>query len=137
MKTIVVAAMCIVAACDRREPIASCSDNLHGVWSAPSGRWMLLDNGPTLEIFPLFDDSVPEGAPRVIDVKRGDKLVGDMKRRYMRRADECNSRASFHVTACSDETLQVVFSDVSPPLTYAPCTWPQSAPARVERWRRE
>ena len=54
--TITVAAL---AGCDRREPIESCTQNLHGVYVAPEGqRWMLLDNRVTLELFPLFDDSV-------------------------------------------------------------------------------
>lgn len=132
------AALCLVAAgCDRREPIARCSDNLHGEWSGPSGRWMLLDNGATLELFPLFDDSVADGAPRVIDVKRDAQMQGQIKRRFMRRADACDARASFVVTACKADTLQIVLGEVSAPLTYAPCTWPQSVPAHVETWQRQ
>ena len=123
--------------CDRA-PIASCRDDLRGVWVAPAGaHWMLLDNGATLEGYPLFDDTVPSGAPRLIDLARGDKLAGHVKRRYMQRAHTCDARAPFTITACRGDELQVVLGDVSPPLTFGPCTWSPQVPSRVETWRRQ
>jgi hypothetical protein len=70
-----------IAACSRRDPIASCDDDLRGVYAAGHERWMVLDNGATLEAYPLFPDGAgpgPEGAlpadivvaPRVIDFQR-------------------------------------------------------------------
>jgi hypothetical protein len=127
-----------LGACQRRAPFASCDENLHGVYVTPAGaRWMLLDNGPTLELYPLFDDLVVEGAPRLIDIARGEKLQGHVKRRYMRRALACEGRAPATITACKDDTLQFVIGEVASPLSYEPCAWPQQAPTRVELWRRD
>jgi len=127
-----------IAACESREPITSCSQNLHGVWVTPAGaKWMVLDNGPTLEVFPLFDDLVPEGAPRVIDVTRGPKNEGNLKRRFMRRDIACEARAPVTLTSCSNDSLQFVIGEVSAPLSFEPCSWPQQAPSRVEVWRRD
>jgi hypothetical protein len=72
------AAVLAIAAC-RRDPIASCDDDLRGVYLAASERWMVLDHGATLEAYPLFPDvpggatgdAVLEVAPRVIDFERG------------------------------------------------------------------
>ena len=98
---------------------------------------MLLDNGATLELFALFDDSVPDGAPRVIDAYRTHSLAGDVKRRFMQRDVVCDARAPFHITACTADGLQIVVADPPAPLAYAPCAWPQALPSRVETWRRE
>lgn len=138
MRAHAAAVLATVAACQTREPITTCATNLHGVYVTPAGaRWMVLDNGPTLEVFPLFDDLVPEGAPRVIDLKRGDTLAGQVKRRYMRRALACEARAPATLTACKDDSLQFVIGEVTAPLSYEPCVWSQQAPTRVEVWRRE
>jgi hypothetical protein len=132
-----IAAILIVAACDRRAPIGGCDQRLAGAWTTPQGRWMIVDNGKTLEIYPLFDDSIPDGAPRLIDLRRDGKLAGDLQRRFMRRAVICEARAPVTVTACNDDTLQLVIGDVTAPLSYEPCAWPQQAPAHVELWRRD
>jgi hypothetical protein len=96
------AMLVVVAACTDRAPITSCDDPIAGVWESPAGaRWMVLDHGATLEGFPLVDDSIPDGAPRVIDLGRGrGKLTGDLKRRFMRRAATCEARAPVTVTTC-------------------------------------
>ena len=58
MKRVVVLA---IAACSRRAPIASCDDDLRGVYVAGGERWMVLDHGDTLEAYPLFPDgAAPE-----------------------------------------------------------------------------
>lgn len=132
------AAVAVCTACERRAPIDSCAQNLHGVYATPAGaRWMLLDNGRTLELFPLFDDTVPDGAPRVIDLARGDKLTGHVKRRFMQRATACEARAPVTVTACKANALQLVVGEVTSPVAYEPCSWGQPVPSRVEVWNRE
>jgi len=128
-----------VAACGR-EPVRTCADDLQGVWRGESGeRWMILDAHDKLEIYPLFDDAgFGETAPRVIDVeRRADSLAGTQHRRYMQRADSCDSRVAVRVTACGDDTLDIVLADSVPPLSFAPCSWPRAAPSRRERWHRE
>jgi hypothetical protein len=135
MRWILAVAGLALAACDRQPAVTSCDDALLGVWIAPGGsRWMILDYGATLEAFPLFDDAVADGAPRLIDLRRTDKLAGEVKRRYR---DRCEAHAPIRVAKCKADTLQVVLADPQPPLQDAPCTWGQVAPSRVEHWRRE
>jgi hypothetical protein len=130
-------AIAVVAACDRRTAVRTCDDSLQGVWVTPNAtRWMLLDHGATLEGYPLFDDSVPEGAPRVIDLARGERLDGEVKRRFMRRAATCDARAPIRVTACKNDTLELVLADPARPLTYPPCSFGPPSPSRAETWRR-
>jgi hypothetical protein len=153
------AAVLAIAAC-RRDPIASCDDDLRGVYLAASERWMVLDHGATLEAYPLFPDApggaagdaVLEVAPRVIDFERGpgvdasdpthphdlaSLIEGTLRRRYMRGSELCEARASVHVTRCANDTLELVLVDPAPPIAFAPCTWPGPGPSHVVRWRRE
>jgi hypothetical protein len=136
-----------IAAC-RRDPIASCDDDLRGVYLAASERWMVLDHGATLEAYPLFPDGAPaaagdatalEIAPRVIDLERrpGATIEGTLRRRYLQRAEICDARVPVHVTGCADDTLELVLADPAPPLAFTPCTWPGPGPSRVVHWRRE
>jgi hypothetical protein len=70
----------LLVACKSPPPIAACTDDLGGVYATPTGRWMMLDSRATLEAYPLFDDSVPAGAPRVLDLARGsagERIDGD------------------------------------------------------------
>jgi hypothetical protein len=75
----------LAAGCgDRRPPLASCADDLRGVYVADGGRrWMILDQRATLEVYPLFDDVTPvvataaaagreplELGPRVLELSR-------------------------------------------------------------------
>jgi hypothetical protein len=145
-------ALLVVVACDRRSAVTSCDDSLHGVWITEAGaKWSLLDRGKTLEAYPLFDDAVPEGAPRVIALERrrpkmepagftpagGVDLAGQVKRRYMRGGDSCEAHAPIRVTKCEANMLQIVVADPQPPAQFAACQWPLAAPSRVERWRRD
>lgn len=132
-------AVLLLTACDRRTPVTSCDDDLHGVWVTDTGaRWMMLDNGGTLEAYPVFDDSVPNGAPRVIDIRRGEKLQGEVKRRFMAGSAACEASAPIRIAKCKASGLQVVVADPQPPLELAPaCTWPGPSPSRVEHWHRE
>ncbi len=52
-----------VVACSRRAPIASCDDDLRGVYVAGDERWMLLDQGDVLEGYPLFPDGMAPDSP--------------------------------------------------------------------------
>lgn len=132
------AVVAALAACDRQSPVTSCDDDLHGVWITDTGaKWSLLDNGRTLEAYPLFDDAVPGGAPRVIDVRRADKLSGTVTRRFMQGADECAAKAPMRVAKCKASTLQIVVADPQPPLSFSPCSWGKPADSRVEHWRRQ
>ena len=135
------AAMAVVvalAACDRRPTVTSCDDDLHGVWITDTGaKWSLLDTGNTLEAFPTFDDAVPTGAPRVIDIKRADKLSGTVTRRFMQGATECAAKAPIRIAKCKDNTLQIVVADPQPPLQFSPCSWGKPAESRLEHWHRD
>lgn len=146
-----VLAVAAAAACSRRASIASCDDDLRGVYASDAGRWMLLDQGATLEAYPLFPDAdgPPDAvaAPRRIELSRAAggtaaapgtaALAGALRRRYMRGAERCDARVPVQITRCAGDALDVVLADPSPPLGFAPCTWPSPAASRIERWRRD
>lgn len=137
------------AACGRRAPLTSCDGDLGGVYIAGDRRWMIVDDGPTLEAYPLFPDAdgPPDlvAAPRKIELDRpaarpaapNRELTGALRRRYMRRAQRCDAHLPVHVTRCAGDTLDVVLADPAPPIELSPCTWPGPGPSRLERWRRE
>lgn len=128
----------MASACDRRPPVTSCDDDLHGVWVSDTGaRWALLDRGATLEAYALFDDAVEDAAPRVIDLTRTQKLAGEVSRRYAHGGDACVAKAPIRIAKCKASGLQVVVADPQPPLSYAPCAWGRPAPSRLEHWRRQ
>ena len=141
----VLAGMLAIAACHQRASLASCDDNLRGVYtSGPDERWMVLDNGDKLEAYPLFPDvdgpRELEIHPRRIDLTRAatdPTLAGTVHRRYLRRADICEAQVPVHVTRCAGDTLELVLTDPAPPLGFAPCSWPGPAPSRLVRWQRE
>lgn len=134
-----------VAACDRRAPIASCDDDLRGVYVAGDERWMILDNGPTLEAYALFPDgSITDevvAAPKVIDLERGNPTGGGVRgtlhQRFMRHAERCEASVAIEVTRCAGDMLELVLADPSPPIGFAPCAWAQAGPSRIARWHRE
>jgi len=156
------AAALAVAACSRGAVVAPCDQDLRGVYVSGGERWMVLDDGPTLEAYPLFPDGAapaPEvagsgsgsgppapgteaelvAAPRVIDLARGSggAPVGTLRKRYMRRAEICEARVPVHVTRCAGGALELVLADPAPPIRFSPCAWPGPGPSRVVRWRRE
>ncbi|TMQ12923.1 MAG: hypothetical protein E6J90_29785 [Deltaproteobacteria bacterium] len=140
-------AVSVIGACRGRAPIASCDDDLRGVYAAErTERWMVLDHGDAIEAYALFPDGDVTGdatggvvaAPRVIDVARGrDGLTGTLHRRFMQRADSCDAQVPVQVTRCAGDTLELVLADPAPPQTFAPCAWPRPGSSRVVRWRRE
>lgn len=133
-------------ACDRRPPLASCDDDLRGVYAAADGRWMVLDQRDTLEAYPLFPDAAPapglEVGPRVIDLRRTPRgPAGSVRRRYLRGARACVARVPVRLTACRGDALELVLADPAPPLAWPgapeqPCTWSRPS-SRVERWIRD
>ncbi|HEX8108988.1 MAG TPA: hypothetical protein VF516_14750 [Kofleriaceae bacterium] len=136
----------LVAACSRRAPLASCDDNLHGVYTAgPDERWMLVARRDSLEAYPLFPDvdgpRELEIGPRRIDFTRSPAspaaLAGTVHRRYMRRDAICEAQLPVHITRCAGDTLELVLADPAPPLGFSPCRWPGPAPSRLVRWQRE
>ena len=143
------AVLLALAACSRRAPLASCDDDLRGVYLDGDERWMILDKDTTLEAYPLFPDA--DGptdmvtAPRKIELSRptagratdGAALSGTLHRRYMRGAQICDAQIAVHVTRCAGDTLELVLADPSPPLAFSPCAWPPSRPSRLMRWQRE
>jgi hypothetical protein len=135
----VVAACCMAAAACGHH-VRSCEDDLAGVYADDDGRrWMILDDGASLEGYPLFDDfhrgSGLEVAPRAIDFYRPE-LAGEVHRRYTRDpgGDTCTTRAPVRVTACADDQLELVLGDPAPPVRFAPCAQP-AADSRAARWR--
>jgi hypothetical protein len=154
-------ALALAAGCRGRGRIGSCDDDLGGEYADGSGaRWMILDNGGSLEAYPLFDDfqqragaargetsascdpllagcaGMIEVAPRAIDLHRP-RLAGDVRRRYTRYPGgaACTARTPLRLTACADDRLELVVTDSLPPLTYQPCSYPPGA-SHVERWTR-
>jgi hypothetical protein len=132
-----------IAACGRA-PIATCRDDLRGVYASGAERWMVLDDGATLEAYPLFPDGGGdpklEIAPRVIELARtpGDAgLAGTLRRRYLQQAARCDAAVPVHVTRCAGDLLELVLADPAPPTQLAPCRWPRPGASRVARWQRE
>lgn len=133
------------AACSRRAPLASCGDDLRGVYRDGDQRWMILDDDATLQAYPLFPDTDGPAdlvtAPRELELTRpGDSagtLAGTLHRRYMRGSASCDARIAIHVTRCTGDTLDLVLADPSPPLALSPCSWPRPAPSRLVHWQRE
>jgi hypothetical protein len=139
-----VATLLALAACSRRASLASCDDDLRGVYRDGEQRWMILDRDANLEAYPLFPDADGPAdvvtAPRRIELKRATSdapLAGALHRRYMRGAQICEARIAVHVTRCAGDTVDLVLADPSPPIGFAPCAWPRPAASRLVHWQRE
>jgi hypothetical protein len=135
------------SACDRRPPLASCADDLRGVYVVDGRRWMLLDEPTGLEAYPLFDDVTPvpglEVGPRMIGLRRAeDAITGNVRRRYMRGSQPCVAEVPARVTACAGDAIEIVLGDPAPPIAWPaapkqPCVWPRPGSSRRERWIRQ
>ena len=136
------ALLALVCACSR-SPITSCADDLRGTYTADGKHWMVIETGrATFEVYPLFDDSLPGGdeiGPRVIDLARDERgaLAGTVHRRFMRKKVACVSTLPVHVTACTNDALEVITADPPPPLAFEPCSWGRPPDTHVERWQRD
>lgn len=132
-------ALAVLTACEGTT-ITSCDQDLGGEYAAGDRRWMVLDHGEQLEIYPAFPDvpvSSLEIAPRTIELWReGGVLRGATHRRYMQGAASCTARVPATIARCADNTLEIVHAETAPPLGFTPCTWGRADPARVERWTR-
>ena len=133
----------VLAACSH-DRVMTCADELGGRWQAPDGtRWFVIDNGPVLEGYPLdpdapqFADHELVAAPRALDLTRTSPgLTGSLVRRYEQRATNCEGHAAVHIESCHDDTLELVTSDLAPPISVAPCRFGLAPPSHVERWQR-
>ncbi len=99
-----------------------------------------MDHGEQLEIYPAFPD-VPasnlEVAPRTIELWREDGVLrGNTHRRYMQGSSSCTAKVPATIARCADNTLEIVHAETVPPLSFTPCSWGRTEPARVERWTR-
>jgi len=140
------ALMSLLALIGCHDHVATCADDLHGVWRAPDGApWMILDNGPVLEGYPLFADTPPQpsddhelvAAPRALDLTRSKAgLTGSFVRRYERRRGNCEAHSPVHIESCHDDTLELVTGELPQPIAVAPCRWSVAAPSHLERWHR-
>ena len=121
--------------------MSSCAESLQGVWQDASGRrWSLLDHGPQLEIYPLFDDDPApaglEAQPRVIDLeRRGDAIAGMIHRRYLKGARVCEPATPVRVVACRG-AMDLDLTDPPVPTAFDPCAYAETAPPTRARWTR-
>jgi hypothetical protein len=133
----------VLAACDRGATVTACDDVLTGAYATPTGRWMLLDHGRTLEAYPIEFDAPRDRpdvivAPRAVELHRdGATVAGELHRRYMVGAERCEARAPVRLRGCGHDALDVELGEVAAPLTFTPCTWSPPPPPRREAWRRE
>ncbi|HEU0032481.1 MAG TPA: hypothetical protein VFQ53_17735 [Kofleriaceae bacterium] len=132
----------VVTACSRPAPLASCDPDLSGSYDVDGKPWMVLDAGDTVEAYPLFAD-VPaapglEVAPRWIAMQRDARgIAGAVMRRYMHGSTSCVAHAPARITACHDDTIDIVLADPVAPLALAPtCTFPHRDVGRRESWHR-
>lgn len=142
-----IALVVLATACSRRDPITSCEQVLDGSWRSDHAgeQWMIVESRGALEIYPLFPDGRPpstsaelETAPRAIDLQRTPGgLVGDVKRRFMRRGVACTATAGARVTACANDVLELVLADPPVPAGFEPCAFARPDSSRRERWHRE
>lgn len=146
MTRLAAAALVLLAACSRRAPIETCAADLSGAYTSDTGEhWMILDSGTGLEIYPLFDDTRPPGAPpghevgpRAIDLARtAQGADGDAKRRFGLRGEFCIAIAPVHLLACRDDTLELVLADPTPPASVVPCAPSRAAQTHRERWHHD
>jgi hypothetical protein len=138
LTVVIVVSAAALTTCDRRAQVTTCDDDLHGVWvTGQNTRWMILDNGPTIEAYPLFDDHVDGGGPRVIDLSRSERFTGEVKRRYNQGANECIASAPLRIAKCKENTLNVVIADPPSPLSFSPCAWPRPNESELDHWHRE
>ncbi|MCX5747896.1 MAG: hypothetical protein NT062_35980 [Proteobacteria bacterium] len=134
-----------------RPPITTCTSSLAGTWRAPGAdpdqpqTWAMIDNGATLEAYPLFVDATASvsalSAPRVIDLRRdASGAGGTVTRRYQRGPTACVAKAPVHLVACHDDTLEVVIADPAEPVFIegdgddTKCLAGSTPPSRRERW---
>ena len=133
-------ALLLVAACGGAEPVTSCASSLAGTWRSDTGeRWTLIDNGKTIEAYPLFDDTrrpgvTAEVGARTIDLARE---RGSVKRRFTSATATCFAAAPARLVSCANDTLELVLADPAPPISFAPCAFASAEPSRRERWTRD
>lgn len=130
--------------CRTPPALRNCGDDLSGQWLilGEPGRWTLRDSATRIDGFPLDPDHRTDagdvlGAPRWLELVRDhDVIVGRMHRRYMRRAQRCESTASLRIIACHDQRMDVERSALLAPTNMQPCSWPPASSKVQEQWQR-
>jgi hypothetical protein len=144
-----------LAGCSSRPTVTSCADDLSGVWladtRAPSGermRFHVLDHGPSIAIFPMFDDAYPPAespdsagydkrasdvayAPASFELRRlGQSLVGTRSVRASKGGVVCRTTRPAAIRGCERDTLE---------LSWIPTVridWPTCASTGASRYTR-
>ena len=137
--------------CRRPAPLASCADDLAGVWAVPdeptaSGeprRYHVIDRGGAIELYPMFDDSVVApgdrkattadaviAAPAAIDLTRAadGTLTGTLVRRFQRGAATCILRTPARLHDCAGDRATLEVTPLAPPVDWARCAPPDPRP---------
>ena len=126
-------ALLALVACSSPPPITSCDSDLSGIYEVAGKRWMLAQSRNGLEGYPLDDDSghgSGEVAPRWLELARTPiGITGFVRRRFA----TCESEATFRITSCARDTLEIVLADPPPPLTLEPCAFGRPDSSRRER----
>ena len=123
----------------QRAPVASCADDLGGVWRGPAGRYQLLDSRARLELYPLFAElpaGLPPGvvaAPAVIDLTRAEAALptGTMTRRYERGARFCRVSTPARLIGCGGARLTLTVIPPPPPVDWERCVADAGAPIEL------
>jgi hypothetical protein len=116
----------LVACQPEKPPLSSCADSLTGVWDAradprppgapPGGiAFDVRDRGATIEVYPLWDTSVPASgakpgwqgepglvlAPWKISLERaGAAVAGELEQRFTQQGKICSARSAVRLSAC-------------------------------------
>ncbi len=114
----------VIAACDTRAPVETCTDSLEGEWDHEGHRWVLVESPGRVEGYPMFADhpTTPTAgvttAPRALDLPRTPSGLapGTIARRYQLGAHACVATAEVHVVACAGNTLELVIGDPAEPV---------------------
>ncbi len=146
---------CFATACRPAPPsLASCADDLSGVWRAddttPSGeprRYHVIELGRAIEMYPMFDDSVldprdrklttPDAvivAPSAFDLSRssdGGTLIGAQTRRFARGASSCVLHSPARIATCAGDRITLEETPLGPPTDWDRCTPPPAPPATM------
>jgi hypothetical protein len=154
--TLALATLIVVAAsCRDHPPLHSCGEDIGGIWRSAtatipggmSARWSILDEGQRLEIYPLFDDTIPSPAPAagadglVISprsfalIRARLALPGHVQRWVMRGQRWCQARAPARIDACHGDALTLEASQLPMPEGAQLC--PPGGPTVTERWLRD
>jgi len=114
-----------VAAC-RAAPVASCQDDLSGIWAAEDGRrFDIVDRGGTVEVYPLFDpvgekQARPWRTPAKTELQRRGMVLAGTSTFQAQDARVCTVTTPARLEACGDGRASLVV-DLAPALDASAC----------------